>query len=78
MTLIVCETDDAIAYHIRRGNWQPCGHQDTQTLCDRRAAWDTKIALAAVLVERERGAEDKVRCCAECREKGRALLLEDT
>ena len=40
---VVCETIYAIALHIRPGVFQPCGKQDSLTLCNKAAAWDLKI-----------------------------------
>lgn len=42
---VVCETEGAIVYHLRKGVFQPCAEQDSLTLCDRKPAWDTKIPV---------------------------------
>jgi len=61
---VVCETVHAICLHVREGQYQKCGRQDTETLCDMHPAWDTEIPLESVI-----NLDGETRVCRICREK---------
>ena len=44
--LVVCETAAAVVLHLRTGSFMPCGRQNTDTLCEKRPAWDTHIPVS--------------------------------
>jgi len=43
--MVVCETEHAMCYHLRIGEFEPCGHQSTDALCGLHPAWDTKVPV---------------------------------
>ncbi len=65
LPFVVCETLHAMVLHVRRGSFQPCGHQDSDALCGAHPAWDTQIPLEALFAPRDPGTW----ICSDCKQQ---------
>lgn len=63
---VVCETEAAIVYHLRKGIFQQCGEQDSRTLCNRKPASDTRIPVT--LFDADAHIDPGTRRCGRCME----------
>lgn len=67
--LVVCETVHAIVLHLREGQYQDCGKQDSDTLCGVHPAWDTQIPVKTF-------EKDEQGLCRQCRAAYLSLFFE--
>ncbi len=72
-SFVICETAAAIVLHVRKGGFQECGHQDSDTLCGTRPAWDTRIPLEIIS-----SSNPESRICRDCKRTYNILCRIDT